>query len=142
MRNFLNKYRIILHCIIGSASGHLVATLIFSERSIRKFEFETFGDRVDYVLGFPFMIGLPVLVSALVNFCIEDYQLRARGTSLGFSYQTIGQATLAGIPAGILFIFTWDNKNDVAAIVLDSIIILAVAAYYFWDEKKRKYENK
>jgi len=137
MRHFLNTHRLILHLFLGTAFGDLCSRLIMSETSVIK-RTERFGDYVDYIIGFPFMLVIPVLASGLINYLAEDFQLRLRGTMLGFDVKTILRCALAGIPSGIIFILTRNNKNDIPAIIIDSIVILALSGYYFWDYKKSK----
>ena len=138
MRNFLNTHRLILHCILGTAAGDFAARLILSENSTPHNIGETFGDFIDYIVGFPAMVAVPVLVSWVVNFWAEDIQLRMRGGMLGFDVKTIMRAALAAVPSGVIFICTRNNRNDAFAIVIDAILILAVVGYYIWDYRKRK----
>jgi len=137
MRNFLNTHRLILHLFLGTAFGDLCARLIMSETSVIK-RTETFGDYVDYVVGFPFMLGIPVLGSGLINFLAEEYQLWLRKTSRGFDFKTVLRCALAGVPSGIIFILTRNNKNDVPAIIIDSVVIALMCGYFFWDYRIQK----
>lgn len=139
MRNLLNRYRIIFHCIIGCAFAHFWITLFFKQNYVSSTSGATFGDWIDHNIQFFFIAAFGVLLSGLANFGIEEYQAKTRKTNTGYGFVTILRAGLiGGIPAGIIWIFTKADSNDLASMIIDSVIIMVIAVYYFWDLKKRK----
>lgn len=118
--------------------GDLIVRLIWRDGFFPINLGETIGDMIDHGAAYQAPFYLAAFFSGALNFWIEDWQLRQRGGMLGFSIKTILTSLLAGVPAGILFLLTNKDRYDVTMVTIDSIMILALGVYYFWDAKERK----
>ena len=139
MRNFLNSHRIILHLIIGFFFAHFMLTLIWGRGDITVLNAgSNFSDHIDFVFGNIFWIAAGLFFAGLMGWGIEELQIRQRGGTRNFDWISLFKTAFAGIPAGILYLFTCDNANDSLFLWIDGIIVLIVGTYYFWDYAERK----
>ncbi len=138
----LNTKRFIMHCVIGCAAAHLAITNFFKQNFVPEYSRVNFEDWIDSRIWWLFIAFFGWLLSLVTNYAIEWFQAYLRKSDKHIDVTTVKRAALiGGIPAGILWGFTRADSNDLVSSIIDLVIIVGLAVYYFWDLKRRNEHN-